>query len=46
MFITNPSEEVQLEAVKRNGYAIQFITNPSHEVQVEAIKQLSISKNS
>src|SRR5574344_1845703 len=38
-FIKNPSEEVQLEAVKQNGLAIQYIVNPSEEVQLEAVKQ-------
>ena len=29
----------QLEAVKKNGYAIRYIKNPSLEVQLEAVKQ-------
>ena len=32
-FIQNPSEEVQLEAVKQTGFAIKCIKNPSEEVQ-------------
>ena len=31
-------EHAQLEAVKRNGYAIQYIHNPSEEIQLEAVK--------
>ena len=27
-YIKNPSEEVQLTAVKQDGYAIRFIKNP------------------
>jgi hypothetical protein len=39
--IKNPSEEIQLAAVKQNVYvwAIQFIKNPSEEVQLAAVKQ-------
>ena len=33
------SEEIQLEAVKRNGLVIGYIKNPSEEVQLEALKQ-------
>lgn len=33
------SEEIQLEAVKRNGFVIGYIKNPSEEVQLEALKQ-------
>lgn len=35
-YIENPTEEVQLFAVKRNGYVIKYIENPSKEVQLEA----------
>jgi hypothetical protein len=42
-FIDNPSEEVQLSAVKENGYSIQFIENPSQEVQLAAVKKWSAS---
>ena len=35
----NPSEEVQLEEVKKSGYAIQYIHNPSETVQIEAVKE-------
>jgi DNA-dependent RNA polymerase auxiliary subunit epsilon len=38
-FIDNPSEEVQLAAVKENGYSIKFIDNPSEEVQLAAVKE-------
>ena len=33
------TERVQIEAVKRNGLAIQYIKNPSELVQIEAVKQ-------
>ena len=39
MFIPNPNEEVQLEAVKKYEDAIRFIPNPSEEVQLEAVKK-------
>ena len=42
-YIKNPSEELQLEAVKRNGYAIEFIDNPSEAVQLEAVKQNGVA---
>ena len=35
----NPSEQVQLEAVKQKGWAIKYIKNPSEQVQMEAVKQ-------
>jgi hypothetical protein len=35
------SVEVQLAAVKQDGYIIKFIKNPSPEVQLEAVKQNS-----
>lgn len=38
-FIDNPSEAVQLQAVRRRGLSIQFLNNPSEEVQIEAIKE-------
>ena len=42
-YIKNPSEAVQLEAVKNNGDAIEFIIkkgiNPSEAVQLEAVKK-------
>jgi hypothetical protein len=37
--LNNQTEEVQLEAVKKNGFAIQYIKNPSKEVQLEAVKR-------
>jgi hypothetical protein len=37
------SEEVQLEAVKKNGWSIRNIENPSEEVQLAAVKQNSYS---
>ena len=33
-----PSEQVQLEAVKQNGNAIQYIINPSEQIKLEAVK--------
>ena len=33
------TEQVQIEAVKQYGYAIQDIKNPSERVQIEAVKQ-------
>ena len=33
------TNEAQLKAVKKNGYAIRYISNPSPEVQIEAVKQ-------
>jgi len=42
-FIQNPSENVQLEAVKKYGYAIKYIIEkgivPSEDVQLTAVKQ-------
>ena len=38
-YIKNPSEEIQIEAVRKNGYAIRFIKNPSEEIQIEAVKE-------
>jgi len=35
----NPSEAVQMAAVKKNGYAIEYIKNPSEAVQLAAVKQ-------
>ena len=37
-YTENPSEEVQLDAVKENGYAIKLIENPSDEVCLAAIE--------
>ena len=37
--IFSVNEEVQLEAVKQNGYAIKYIENPTEEVQLAAVKQ-------
>jgi hypothetical protein len=37
-FIDNPSEEVQLAAVKKLGSSIQYIQNPSERVQLAAVK--------
>lgn len=44
MFITNPSEEVQLAAVKEDGYAIQYITNPYLLVRIANIWYKIINK--
>jgi hypothetical protein len=38
-YIKNPSEAVQLAAVKQNGRAIQWINDPSEAVQLAAVKQ-------
>ena len=37
--IKNPSEQVQLAAVKQNGFAIEYIKNPSEQVQLAAVKR-------
>jgi hypothetical protein len=37
--LENPSEEIQLIAVKLNAGSIQYIKNPSEAVQLEAVKQ-------
>lgn len=33
------NENIQLEAVKQNGEAIQYIKNPSEQIQLFAVKQ-------
>lgn len=38
-FIKNPTEEMQLVAVKQNADTIQFINNPIELIQLEAINQ-------
>jgi len=38
-FIDNPSEEVQLAAVKKDPYLIRYIDNPSEKVQLAAVKE-------
>jgi hypothetical protein len=38
-FIDNPSEELQLAVVKKNGWLIRFIENPSERVQLVAVEQ-------
>ena len=35
----NPTEKMQLAAVKQDGYAIQYIKNPSEEMQLAAVTQ-------
>ena len=37
--IKNPTEKVQLEAVKRKPDSIKYIKNPTEKVQLEAVKQ-------
>ena len=37
-FIDNPSEKVQLAAVKEYPYSIKYIQNPTEEVQLLAVK--------
>jgi hypothetical protein len=39
MFIDNPSEEVQLNAVTTTPFTIKYIQNPSEQVQLAAVKQ-------
>ena len=39
-FFINPSEEVQLVAVKENAWVIKYIKNPSEEVQLDALKKV------
>jgi hypothetical protein len=41
--IIEPSEAVQLAAVKQNGHVIKFISNPSEAVQLAAMNQISSS---
>jgi hypothetical protein len=38
-YIKNPSEAVQLAAVKQNGDSIGWIDNPSEAVQLAAIQK-------
>ena len=38
-FINNPSEELQIQAVKEIGYTIKYISDPSLEIQRKAIIQ-------
>ena len=38
-YIKNPSEKVQLEAIKENYDAIRYIKNPSYKIELEAIKE-------
>ena len=37
-YIQNPSEYVNLQAVKENGYAVQYIKNPSEETKLAAVQ--------
>ena len=39
-FIDNPSEEVQLAAVKENGLSIKYIQNPTEKVQLIVVKEI------
>lgn len=39
MMIKNPSEQVQLIAIKKNGNLIRYIQNPSLNVRIEALVQ-------
>jgi hypothetical protein len=41
--IKNPSEEMQLIAVRKYGDTIKYMKNPSEKVQLEAIKEYSFS---
>jgi hypothetical protein len=38
-FIDNPSEELQLAAVRSNSYSIQYIKNPTERVQLTAVNK-------
>jgi len=38
-FMDNPSEELQLAVVKKNGWLIRFIENPSETVQLVAVEK-------
>ena len=38
LFIENPTEEMQMIAVRYNAYSIEYIKNPSERVQLEAVK--------
>lgn len=38
-YINNPSENIQLLAVKQDGYVIEHIDNPSEKIQLEAVKK-------
>lgn len=38
-YIENPSEKIQLAAVRGDGIAIQHIKNPSEKVQLAAVKE-------
>jgi hypothetical protein len=38
-FIDNPSEEVQLTAVKDDPFSIKYIENPTEKVQLAAVKK-------
>jgi hypothetical protein len=42
-FINNPTEKVQLAAVRKNTYSIRHIKNPTEKVQLVAIKQYPYS---
>lgn len=44
-FIKNPSEIVQLKAVKQNVFAIRYIQNPTDKVQFLAINLIKNSAN-
>jgi hypothetical protein len=37
-YIKNPSEQLQISAVRNNGHLIEFIKNPSKEVQLASVK--------
>ena len=38
-FIDNPSQEVQLAAVKEDPWSVKYIQNPSQTVQLAAVKK-------
>ena len=38
-YVKEPTEEVQLVAVCKNGYLIEHINNPSEDIQFSAVNQ-------
>ena len=38
-YLKNPSVQVQLESVGKNGLMIRFIKNPNEQVQLESVRQ-------
>lgn len=42
-WLNDATEEVQIEAVRKNGYDIYYIKNPSKNVQLEAVRRSPFS---